>query len=1145
MALSAMFAVNADTFTVGGVTYSTLSGTNVTVDKGTYSGEIVIPETVTNNGTTYNVTAVAPNVFWNNKNCTSISLPNTLTSIGGYAFCNCSGIKGDLVLPTALTSLGGAAFSGCSGITSVTIPVGVTTWMTSYFSNIPNLTKFIVTPGNPGLSSVDGIIASADGKKLMACPPGRNTAVNLPEGVEEIGDGTFSQCTRIPAITFPNSLKKIGTAILYNCGMIKELKIGPNVVNIGKRAFAFTTGVTSLTVDPANPNYCSDGGVLYTKDKSTLMYVPRSTTQITFPSNLKVIQDEAFYMCRSLNQPAILPEGFTTLEQHGLQGTSFTGIELPESLTALTDYCLGENNKMTYCNLPSKITNIPQYTFWNCNVLEELTIPAAVKSVQAKAFANVRNLPVLRMLPTTPPNTIASAFENDLYGKCKLLVPADSYEAYANHAVWGKFTTIAVDAPESDQANSVALLSFENPSTMLLEDPINLLFKVKNEGNNAITSLSGILTINGNASDEQTISDLNIMAGTTKTLALPLSLKAGEYDMTLVITKVNGVNNPNEKSSLNFKFKITEVTIPANAPQAAYAYFSNYGSIGDGITHVSHWDAATYFELPKLAGMKIIGANIKNLQSTGTKNYKVWFSETLPANGGAPKDNIIAVDQTGTEVKTAFAEPYVIKADKGVYVGFSFDVESSGSSWPVPYCAPSAPVEQSIVWSKDGALWDNLSSYGTLPIILYLEGDIKADAAAADKVMSPAVALKGKSCSIPIQVTNYGTTAVSTIDYHFTVNGQNVTGTASPNNYNYIGQSRNFTISLPTLATAGNYDVVLTIDKVNGNANTLANNAFTFPYSVGDFQTVHRAVMEEHTGTGCGYCPRGTVGMKRMASENPNFIGAAWHRYNSDDPMYPEAAEPVKFTGAPQCMLDRCGKTIDPYYGTTSGFGIAKDYAAACAIFAPADMALEAQWNADSTEISVKTTAHFSYVEPNKGYKIGYMLTLDSLSHPGDNPWKQSNYKDGDDYTGSDDVLRQIYKGGNFDCYSYNHVVIETSGYKGFEGSLPATMEVGKTYTDQRSIKLQSQGNGLTDGSWLKDEKTLHLNVIAMLLDKDGKIRNATEVRAAAATPTGIDAISAQNGQTIYYDLMGRKVQNPQNGIFIKVQNGHASKVTL
>ena len=126
--LSVFFSISAsaDVVEVYGVYYD-ISGTTATVTSGDnkYSGDIVIPESITYNNSKYSVTSIGNNAFWGCSGLTSVTIPNSVTSIGDKAFYYCRGLT-SVTIPNSVTSIGKSAFSFCTGLTSITIPNSVT-----------------------------------------------------------------------------------------------------------------------------------------------------------------------------------------------------------------------------------------------------------------------------------------------------------------------------------------------------------------------------------------------------------------------------------------------------------------------------------------------------------------------------------------------------------------------------------------------------------------------------------------------------------------------------------------------------------------------------------------------------------------------------------------------------------------------------------------------------------------------------------------------------------------------------------------------------------------------------------------------------------------------------------------------------------
>lgn len=157
--------------------------------------------------------------FYQCKKLSGIILPNSVTSIGKYAFYGCSGLTGSLTIPDGVTSIVDCAFSGCSGLTSITIPDGVTSIGISAFSRCSGL-----------------------------------TSVTIPDGVTIIGSDAFSGCTKLTTITIPNSVTMIGSGAFADCTKLTSITIPAGVTKIGDRTFQYCSSLTSMTI-PASVKY--------------------------------------------------------------------------------------------------------------------------------------------------------------------------------------------------------------------------------------------------------------------------------------------------------------------------------------------------------------------------------------------------------------------------------------------------------------------------------------------------------------------------------------------------------------------------------------------------------------------------------------------------------------------------------------------------------------------------------------------------------------------------------------------------------------------------------------------------------------------------------------------------------------------------
>ena len=193
-----------------------------------YTGDIVIPSSVTYSGTTYSVTSIGSYAFYGCDGLKSITIPNSVTSIQGWVFGNCDSLKsvtfedGDKAL-----SLGrrydGSYYYAFTGSNVQEVYLGRT--LDGYEPGFgPSLTK--ATIGN----KLDTLSLCFSGCTNLK-------SITIPNSVTSIGSGAFSGCMRLKTINIPNSVTSIGSSAFYGCSNLRTATIGTSVTNIGKYAF--------------------------------------------------------------------------------------------------------------------------------------------------------------------------------------------------------------------------------------------------------------------------------------------------------------------------------------------------------------------------------------------------------------------------------------------------------------------------------------------------------------------------------------------------------------------------------------------------------------------------------------------------------------------------------------------------------------------------------------------------------------------------------------------------------------------------------------------------------------------------------------------------------------------------------------------
>ena len=247
---------------------------------------VIIPETVTYEGTTYSVTSIGHHAFNNCTSLTSITIPNSVTSIGDGAFDGCSALI-SVTIPNSVTSIERWAFYGCSALTSVIIPNSVTSIGDYAFSGCDNLTSMVVENGNTTYDSrenCNAIIETATNTLIAGC---QNTII--PNSVTSIGDGAFECCSALTSVTIPNSVTSIGQGAFYKCSSLTSVTIGNSVTSIGDAAFGGCRSLTSVTI----PNSVTSIGERAFIQCSNL-------TSVTIPNSVASIGEWAFAYCSNL-----------------------------------------------------------------------------------------------------------------------------------------------------------------------------------------------------------------------------------------------------------------------------------------------------------------------------------------------------------------------------------------------------------------------------------------------------------------------------------------------------------------------------------------------------------------------------------------------------------------------------------------------------------------------------------------------------------------------------------------------------------------------------------------------------------------------------------------------------------------------------
>ena len=342
------------------------------------------------------VTALGEDLFNNNHNIEKVTIPDTITEIGNCAFFYCDKLS-KVNIPDSVQRIMNFAFCGTK-ITEAVIPKSVTLIGADAFANCLSLRKITI---KAELNSVPyGICNCCENLE----------EVNLPDSIATVNQYAFSECKSLKSIILPEDTEIIKNTAFSDSGL-EEFNIGKNIRII--KGLIGAKKLSEITVDKDNKNFSVKNGILYSKDKTKLVFVPSllNRKNLTVPGTVKTIKGAAFSYNKKLEKVNL--NKVHTIEGSNFRYCNIKKVVIPKTVKSIDEgcffgcdklksvkfkrtkpmyiwnYCFSECEKLKYAEYPvlkNKYCGVG--IFDECPTLKKIKVKSGVKIVPWLAYGN-------------------------------------------------------------------------------------------------------------------------------------------------------------------------------------------------------------------------------------------------------------------------------------------------------------------------------------------------------------------------------------------------------------------------------------------------------------------------------------------------------------------------------------------------------------------------------------------------------------------------------------------------------------------------------------------------------------------------------------------------------------------------------------